>query len=168
MPTGLRDNPIVRPFFAERAPSDLCFPSRGLGLVLMILGTFAAVVSLLFVTGVSGLCAPVAGPCTFPTVDVLGTTLLMVGWVVATAGFALMFTLHPHGRAWAVYGLMLAAAGDILSFVGDVIFVGANSLYYALGKGAITILIFWLVICAVFYFLVVTSRPAPGAPPLGE
>ncbi len=98
----------------------------------------------------------------------LGTIILMVGWVVATAGFALMFTLHPHGRAWAVYGLMLAAAGDILSFVGDVIFVGANSLYYALGKGAITILIFWLVICAVFYFLVVTSRPAPGAPPLGE
>jgi len=46
--------------------------------------------------------------------------------------------------------------------------VGANSLYYALGKGAITILIFWLVICAVFYFLVVTSRPVPGAPPLGE
>jgi hypothetical protein len=67
-----------------------------------------------------------------------------------------------------VYGLMLAAAGDILSFVGDVIFVGANPLYYALGKGAITIFIFWLVICAVFYFLVVTSQPAPEAPPLSE
>jgi hypothetical protein len=167
MPTGLRDNPIVRPFFAERAPSDLCFPSRGLGLVLMILGTFAAVVSLLFVTGVSGLCSGLS-LCTFPTLDVLGTIVLMVGWVVATAGFALMFTLHPHGRPWAVYGLMLAAAGDILSFVGDVIFVGANPLYYALGKGAITIFIFWLVICAVFYFLVVTSQPAPEAPPLSE
>ena len=167
MPTRLRDNPIVRPFFAERPPSNLYFPSRGLGLVLMILGTIAAVVSLLFVTGVAGLCNGLS-LCTFPTVDVLGTVVLMVGWVVATAGFALMLNAHPDGRAWAVYGLMLAAAGDILSFVGDVIFVGANPLYYALGRGAIAIFIFWLVICAVFYFLVVTSRPAPEAPLLGE
>jgi hypothetical protein len=46
--------------------------------------------------------------------------------------------------------------------------VGANPLYYALGRGAIAIFIFWLLICAVLYFLVVTSRPAPEAPPLGE
>ena len=157
MPDRLMNNPIVRPFFGARPPLNFYFSSKGLGLVLMILGTIAAVVSLLFVTGVAGLCNGLI-LCTFPTVDVLGTVVLMVGWVVAAAGFALMFGLHPHGKAWAVYGLLLAAIGDILSFVGDVIFVGANPLYYALGKGAIVIFIFWLVICAVFYSLVVISR----------
>jgi hypothetical protein len=163
MPSPLRVNPIVHPFFAGRSPFNIS--DRGLGLVLMIVGTLAALVSLLFVTGVAGLCSGLS-LCSFPTVDVLGTTLMMVGWVVATAGFALMYLRHPHGRPWAVYGLMLAAVGDILSFVGDIIFVGANPLYYALGKGAIVIFIFWLVICAVFYYLVVTSRPAAEAPPL--
>jgi hypothetical protein len=155
MPNRLMVNPIVHPFFAKRSPFNL--NARTLGMVLMIVGTLAALVSLLFVTGVAGLCSGLS-LCTFPTVDVLGTAIMMVGWVVATAGFALMFMLHPHGQAWAVYGLMLAAVGDVLSFVGDIIFVGANSLYYALGKGAIVIFIFWLVICAVFYYLVVTSR----------
>jgi hypothetical protein len=165
MPDRLRNNPIVRPFFGVRPPLNFYFSSKGLGLVLMILGTIAAVVSLLFVTGVAGLCNGLI-LCTFPTVDVLGTVVLMVGWVVAAAGFALMFNRHPDGMPWAVYGLILAAVGDVLSFVGDIIFVGANPLYYALGKGAIVIFIFWLVICAVFYYLVVTSRPAAEAPPL--
>jgi len=163
MPTPMTDNPIVHPFFAQRPPFDWALPARALARVLMIIGTLAALVSLLFVTGVAGLCSNLS-LCSFPTVDVLGTAMMMVGWVVATAGFALMFLLHPHGRAWAVYGLMLAALGDVLSFVGDVIFVGANPLYYALGKGAIVIFIFWLVICAVFYYLVVTSRPEPPPP----
>ena len=159
MPGRLRDNPLVRPPFAERPLAGVSFPSRGLGLVLMIVGTLAALVSLLFVTGVAGLCTGLS-LCTFPTVDVLGTIVLMVGWIVAAAGFALMYSIHPHGRAWAVYGLLLAAIGDVLSFVGDIIFVGANPVYYALGKGAIVIFIFWLVLCAAFYYLVVTSRPA--------
>ena len=153
MPNRLTDNPIVHPPFA----GHFNLPARTLGMVLMLVGTLAALVSLLFVTGVASLCNGLS-LCSFPTVDVLGTALMMVGWVVAAAGFALMFGLHPHGKAWAVYGLLLAAIGDILSFVGDVIFVGANPLYYALGKGAIVIFIFWLVICAVFYSLVVISR----------
>ncbi|MGD1053379.1 MAG: hypothetical protein ABR950_06070 [Candidatus Dormibacteria bacterium] len=162
MPNRLMVNPVVHPSFAQRSPFDI--RARTLGLVLMILGTLAALVSLLFVTGVAGLCNGLI-LCTYPTVDVLGTAIMMIGWVVATAGFALMFMLHPHGPAWAVYGLMLAALGDVLSFVGDVVFVGANPLYYGLGKGAIAIFIFWLLICAVFYYLVVASRPeTPPAP----
>jgi hypothetical protein len=161
MPNRLTHNPIVHPPFAER----FNLPARTLGMVLMLVGTLAALVSLLFVTGVASLCNGLS-LCSFPTVDVLGTALMMVGWVVAAAGFALMFGLHPHGKAWAVYGLLLAAIGDILSFVGDIIFVGANPLYYALGKGAIVIFIFWLVICAVFYSLVVISRTTVETPTL--
>jgi hypothetical protein len=44
------------------------------------------------------------------------------------------------------------------------VFVGANSLYYRLGDGSIVIFVFWLVVSAILYYLVVTSRPA-GEPP---
>ena len=69
----------------------------------------------------------------------------------------------------AVYGLVVAAAGDVVSLVGNIVFVGANSLYYRLGDGSIVIFVFWLVVGAVLYYLVVTSRPAGEPPePAGE
>ena len=43
--------------------------------------------------------------------------------------------------------------------------MGANPLYYrGLGAGSIVIFIFWLVLAAFLYYLVVTSRPV-GEPP---
>jgi len=81
-------------------------------------------------------------------------------------GVVMMLTLPgvAGSRAVAVYGLVLAAAGDVLSLVGNIVFVGANSLYYRLGDGSIVIFVFWLVVSAILYYLVVTSRPA-GEPP---
>jgi hypothetical protein len=161
----LSDNGLVRPPFAERPPIRVNLDARLLGLVLTILGIVAAVVSLLFVLGVSSLCNGLV-LCSFPTLDVAGTVLLTAGWVVMTVGVVMMLTLPgvAGSRAVAVYGLVLAAAGDVLSLVGNIVFVGANSLYYRLGDGSIVIFVFWLVVSAILYYLVVTSRPA-GEPP---
>jgi uncharacterized membrane protein len=171
MPNHLSDNPLVRPPFADNPPIKLNLDARVLGLVLMILGIAATLTSLLFVVGVSNLCNNDLPLCSFPTVDVLGAVILLAGWLAATIGFALMYTLSPAGRVWAVYGLIVVVVGDILALVGNILFVSANSLYYSFGTGAIAIFVFWLVVGAVFYYLVVTSRsagessPVPPAPP---
>ena len=167
----LSDNALVRPPFAARPPIQLDLDARLLGLVLTVLGIVAAVVSLLYVVGVSNLCNGLV-LCSVPTVNVAGTVLLTAGWVVMTVGVVMMLTRTGQGRAVAVYGLVLAAAGDVVSLVGNIVFVGANSLYYRLGAGSIVIFLIWLVVATVLYYLVVTGRfagepPEPaGAPPV--
>lgn len=158
----LRDNPLVHPPFADRPPFGLTVSAQGLGLILSVLGVIAVLVSLLFATRVSGLCndLPI---CSFPTVDLAGTAIQTGGWLVATLGFAGMLALRPDGKLWATYGVTLALLGALLSLLGDAVFVGANSLYYALGWGAISFAVFWLAVCSLFYYLVVISR-FPGAP----
>lgn len=163
MTRRLSDNGLVRPPFAERPPIRLHVDARQLGLVLTVLGIVAAVFSLLFGFGVSGLCNQVV-LCSFPTVDVAGTVLLTLGWVLMTVGVVMMVTRTGGGRAVAVYGLAVAAAGDVVSLVGYLIFVGANPLYVRFGAGAVVIFVLWLVAAAILYYLVVTSRPA-GEPP---
>ena len=165
----LRDNRLVRPPFADRPLFGFEISAPSLGVVLSVLGIVALVISLLFVVGVSSLCNGLT-VCSFPTVDVTGTAVQTAGWALATAGFARMITLHPAGKLWAVYGLLLALLGALLSLLGDILFVGANPLYYALGWGALAFAAFWLVVCSLFYYLVVTSRfpvreaPVPSAP----
>jgi hypothetical protein len=160
----LSDNGLVRPRFAERPPVRFDLDPRRMGVVLTILGIIAAVVSLLYVLGVSGLCNGKV-ICSFPTVNVAGTVLLTAGWVAMTVGVVMTLALTGGGRAVAVYGLVVAAAGDVVSLVGSIVFVGANPLYYrGLGAGSIVIFIFWLVLAAFLYYLVVTSRPV-GEPP---
>ncbi len=164
----LSDNGLVRPPFAARPPIRLNLDARLLGLVLTILGIIATVVSLLYVLGVSSLCNGLV-LCSFPTVNVAGTVLLTAGWAVMTVGVVMMLTLTGGGRALAVYGVVAAALGDVVSLVGNIVFVGANSLYYRLGAGSIVIFVFWLIVAAILYYLVVTGRPAgEPADPAGE
>jgi len=155
----LSDNGLVRPPFAEHPAIRLGLDARLLGVVLAVLGIPAAIISVLFVAGVSNLCNGLV-LCSFPSVDVAGTTLLTVGWLVMTVGVAMMLSLAPGGRAVAVYGLVVAVVGDVVSLVGNIVFVGANSLYYRLGAGSIVIFLIWLVVAAILYYLVVTSRVA--------
>ncbi|MGP8161751.1 MAG: hypothetical protein ACLQGJ_11140 [Candidatus Dormibacteria bacterium] len=160
----LRDNPLARPPFADRPLFGFEISAQSLGVVLSVLGIVALLISLLFVVGVSSLCNDLT-VCSFPTVDLSGTAVQTVGWAVATGGFARMIALHPDGKLWAVYGLLLALVGALLSLLGDILFVGANPLYYALSWGALTFAAFWMVVCSLFYYLVVTSRfPVREAP----
>jgi hypothetical protein len=159
MANPLTSGALVRPGFADHPPLRLNVNARVLGLVMTVVGIAAIVLCVRFVAGVAGLCNGLS-LCTFPTVDELGNVVLTLGWLVATVGFVLLATSAPSGPSWAVYGLLVVVVGDILSLVGDVIFVSANSLYYGIGPGAIVIFVFWLVVPVVAYYLVVISRAA--------
>lgn len=154
---------IVDPPFAKDPPVKVNVNAKTLGLVLLILGAIGILFDLLGLIGILGFCGPYGGICSFPILWLLGDLVAFAAVIVFTMGAYRMYQGNAQGKEWVVYGLLLAAAGAIITMIGNLA-AYSGLLGISAGGGVIFGLIVELIIYFIVYYLVVVSRfPAEGA-----
>ena len=150
-----RTEALLDPPFAKDPPVKLNISAKTLGLIYAILAALGAVFSLLAIPlllSISALGAAAGAPGV-PALALLGTIINAAAEILVAWGGYQMYQLQREGKKLVIYGLGIAAVGNVLSAVGG---LSASSL---IG------LIVGLGILFVLYYLVVISR-FPGDPPL--
>jgi hypothetical protein len=160
-------NALTDPGFAANPPVKVNVNARVLGLVIGILATIGAVLSLIGLFAIFGFCTSfgitVSG-CGFPIIWLLGTVVGLAGEIMAAIGGFRMYQLNREGKVQVIYGIALAFLGALIGLVGNLV---AYSGLIGVGFGGAVIFGFIVdvIIYGVIYYLVVVSR-FPGDAPL--
>jgi hypothetical protein len=150
----LWNNALVNPAFRNNPPAKVQVPAKTLGLVLAILAgigalfqIFAVITAFTWANALDSLCS-YYGNCVSHSGAIagLGALVVLAGQVLAVWGGYQMYKEVQQGKAFVIYGMLLALIGNV------VYAVGWGFGYYVVG------FIFSLIIYGIVYYFVVISR----------